>query len=38
MYAHNYMECSQKGFRYTTYRAVPLDEMLYVDTFLICAV
>ena len=38
MYAHNYMECSQKVFRYAHYRAVSLDEMIYVDIFLICAV
>ena len=37
MYAHNYMECPQKVFRYTQYRAIPLDEIIDVNIFLICA-
>ena len=28
MYTHNYMECPQKAFRYTHYRAIEIDIFL----------
>lgn len=34
MYAHNYIECPQKVFRYTQYRAM---KWIEVDIFLIYA-